>query len=66
MFDKSILAQLGPAAMSSGILKAPFMATDDLLPLIAGRDVAAAADMVLCDFEAYAGQVGAPAGSPCN
>ena len=52
--------QLGHAAMSSGIIKAPSMAADDLLPLIAGRDVAAAADMVLRNFEAYAGQVGTP------
>ena len=59
-FYASMIVQLGPAAMSSGILKAPSMAADDLLPLIAGRDVAAVADMVLRDFEAYAGQVGAP------
>ncbi len=36
------------------------MAKDDLLPLIAGRDVAAVADRVLRDFAAYAGQVCMP------
>lgn len=36
--------------------RAPYMAAEDKVPLIAGSDVAAAADAVLKDFHSYAGQ----------
>lgn len=57
VYNTNAIAQLLPAAMQAGVLRAPSMAADDQLPLIAGIDVAAAADAVLKNFSAYAGQV---------
>lgn len=53
----NMIAQLLPAAVKAGVLRAPSMAATDLLPLVSGTDVAAAADAVLKDFSTYAGQV---------
>ena len=56
-YNINMIAQLLPGVMKAGVLRAPSMAASDLLPLVAGSDVAAAADAVLKDFNAYAGQV---------
>ena len=56
-YNINMIAQLLPAAMKAGVLRAPSMAATNLLPLVSGTDVAAAADAVLKDFGAYAGQV---------
>lgn len=56
-YNINMIAQLLPAAAQAGVLRAPSMAATDQLPLIAGIDVATAADTVLKDFSAFAGQV---------
>ena len=56
-YNINMIAQLLPAASKAGILRAPFMDPHDKLPLVSGTDVAAAADVVLKDFSAFAGQV---------
>ncbi|BDA41156.1 hypothetical protein COCOBI_01-8110 [Coccomyxa sp. Obi] len=56
MYYSNISLQLGRSAATSGTIRAPFMAAEDKVPLIAGADVAAAADAVLKDFQSYAGQ----------
>ena len=58
IYNSNPIAQLLAGVMKSGVLRAPSMAASDLMPLIAGSDVAAAADAVLKDFSNYAGQVG--------
>ena len=60
----NMIAQLLPAASKAGILRAPFMDPTDKLPLVSGTDVAAAADAVLKNFDAYVGQVRSLDASP--
>ena len=58
IYNSNPIAQLLSGVMKAGVLRAPSMAANDLMPLVAGSDVAAAADAVLKDFSTYAGQVG--------
>ena len=57
VYHSNIIAQTGGAARELGLLPAPGMAGSDVVPLIAGSDVAAAADAILQDFSSYVGQV---------
>ncbi|BDA41154.1 hypothetical protein COCOBI_01-8090 [Coccomyxa sp. Obi] len=56
IYHANLTLQFGRSAATSGTIRAPFMAAEDKIPLIAGADVAAAADAVLNDFQSYAGQ----------
>ena len=56
-YNINMIGQLGGTAQEHGLVAAPGMASSDVLPLISGTDVAAAADAVLQDFGAYVGQV---------
>ena len=58
IYNSNPIAQLLTGVMKTGVLRAPSMAASELMPLIGGSDVAAAADAVLKDFSTYAGQVG--------
>ena len=56
-YNINMIGQLGGTARELGLLAAPGMASSDVLPLVSGTDVAAAADAILQDFGAYIGQV---------
>ena len=56
-YNINMITQLGGAARELGLLAAPGMVGSDVLPLISGTDVAAAADAILQDFGSYVGQV---------
>ena len=46
-YNINMFAQLAPAAGTLGALRSPAMTAGDMLPLIAGADMAAAADAAL-------------------
>ena len=56
-YNINMIVQLGGVARELGLLAAPGMASSDVLPLVSGTDVAAAADAILQDFGSYIGQV---------
>ena len=56
-YNINMIVQLGGVARELGLLAAPGMASSDVLPLVSGTDVAAAADTILQDFNSYVGQV---------
>ena len=56
-YNINMIMQLGGVARELGLLAAPGMTSSDVLPLVSGTDVAAAADAILQDFGAYDGQV---------
>ena len=62
-YNINMIVQLGGVARELGLLAAPGMASSDVLPLVSGTDVAAAADAILQDFDSFAGQVQA---LPCR
>lgn len=57
IYNSNMIVQLGGTARELGLLAPLGMTGSDVLPLMAGSDVAAAADAILQDFSSYVGQV---------
>ena len=56
-YNMNMIVQLGPAAVSAGVVKAPGMVATEVLPLVSGQDIAAVANAVLQSFNKYANKV---------